>query len=245
VPFYIEPVTLNLVRDHHALISTIRRQLGEIAKPVAVCLDTLNRSIQGSESSDEDMTAYVNAADAIRAAFDCAVIIVRHCGVDGTRPRGHTALTGACEAQLAVSRNDSGVVTVTVEHMKDGVEGDTMALRLKPVQVGQDEDGEEITSCIVMPVEADDARVSKKRAKLSDKAELARRALVDLVADEGKPAPAAWKLPGDIKVVPVDAWRKTMKRKGVAGDRRKFWGLKDGLKRKGFVGEQDGQVWIV
>jgi len=44
-----------------------------------------NRSIRGSESNDEDMTAYVNAADAIRTAFEGAVIIVHHCGIDGTR----------------------------------------------------------------------------------------------------------------------------------------------------------------
>ena len=102
VPLFLEPITLDLVRDHRALIAAIKRQLGE-EKPVAVALDTLNRSIRGSESSDEDMTAYVNAADAIRAAFDCAVIIIHHCGIDGTRPRGHTSLTGAADAQLASS----------------------------------------------------------------------------------------------------------------------------------------------
>jgi hypothetical protein len=38
-------------------------------------LDTLNRSLAGSESDDEDMAAYVKAADAIREAFGCAVVI--------------------------------------------------------------------------------------------------------------------------------------------------------------------------
>ena len=57
-------------------------------KPVAVCLDTLNRSLAGSESSDEDMSAYIRAADAIRDAFGCLVVVVRHCGHNGERPRG-------------------------------------------------------------------------------------------------------------------------------------------------------------
>src|ERR671910_3644702 len=86
----------------------------------AVGLDTLNRSLTGSESSDEDMSSYVNAADAIREAFTCFVGIVHHCGIDSSRPRGHTSLTGAVDAQIAVKRDASDRVIVTVEHMKDG-----------------------------------------------------------------------------------------------------------------------------
>ena len=63
------------------------------------------------------MTAYVQAADAVREAFGCAVVLIHHCGVDGTRPRGHTSLTGACDAQLAVKRDGSGIITCTVEYM--------------------------------------------------------------------------------------------------------------------------------
>lgn len=68
VPFYLVPVTLDLVREQDALIHAIRAHLGD-AKPVAVALDTLNRSLRGSESSDEDMSAYVNAAGAIKRVF--------------------------------------------------------------------------------------------------------------------------------------------------------------------------------
>src|SRR5262249_2190184 len=97
VPFYLEPVTLDLVRDHRALNAAIRRQLGD-DRPVAVVLDTLNRSIRGSESSDEDMTAYVNAADAIPTAFGRAVTTVHHCGIHRPRPRAHASLTATCAA---------------------------------------------------------------------------------------------------------------------------------------------------
>ena len=100
VPFYLQPVTINLVRDHPALIALIRTTFGEVW-PVAIVLDTLNRSLHGSKSSDEDMTAYVRAADAIREAFQCSVIVIHHCGIEGTRPRGHTSLTGAADVQLS------------------------------------------------------------------------------------------------------------------------------------------------
>ena len=50
------------------------------------------------------MSAYIRAAEAIRDAFGCVVIIVHHCGYEGTRPRGHTSLPGAVDAQIAVVR---------------------------------------------------------------------------------------------------------------------------------------------
>lgn len=153
VPFYLEPVTLDLVRDHGALIAAIRLALGNIT-PVAVTLDTLNRSLAGSESSDQDMSAYVRAADAIREAFQCAVIIVHHCGHDGVRPRGHSSLIGALDAQLAVKSDGANNIMVKVELMKDGPQGDVIASMLQVVKVGIDEDGDEMTSCIVVELDA-------------------------------------------------------------------------------------------
>ena len=46
VPFYLQPVTLDLVADQKELIAAIKRQLDTTA-PVLVVLDTLNRSLQG------------------------------------------------------------------------------------------------------------------------------------------------------------------------------------------------------
>jgi RecA-family ATPase len=87
IGFYLQPLTLDLVAAQSELIETIRRHLGG-ASPAAIVLDTLNRSLHGSESNDADMGAYVKAADAIREAFTCAVIVVHHCGIEGRRPRG-------------------------------------------------------------------------------------------------------------------------------------------------------------
>lgn len=149
VPFYLERLTLDLVKDHRELIAAIRRALGDVP-PAVVVLDTLNRSLAGSENSDEDMSAYIGAADAIRAAFDCAVCIVHHCGVDGTRPRGHTSLTGAIDVQISVKRSLGGNVA-EVELAKDGKEGRQIHFKLESVEVGRDLDGEPITSCYVSP----------------------------------------------------------------------------------------------
>ena len=151
VPFYLQPVTMDLVAEHQDLISEIKA-VG--VKPVAVVLDTLNRSLRGSESSDEDMSAYVGASDAIRDAFDCSVLVVHHCGVNDSRPRGHTSLTGAADAQLAVKRDVAANVVVTVEFMKDGEAGAEILSKLDLFEIGMDEDNDPITCGVLIEVEA-------------------------------------------------------------------------------------------
>jgi hypothetical protein len=151
IEFFLEPVTLDLIKEHSDLIAAIRANR---VKPVAVVLDTLNRSLNGSESSDEDMSAYVRAADAIREAFDCSVLIVHHCGINDSRPRGHTSLTGAADAQLAVKRDHALNIVVTVEFMKDGEAGAEIVSKLDIFEIGLDEDGDAIKCGVVVEAEA-------------------------------------------------------------------------------------------
>src|SRR6516164_3057986 len=148
----IMPGQANLIADHKTLIADITGQLsGEM--PICVVLDTLNKSLMGSESKDTDMSAYVRAAEAIRDAFKCVVIIVHHCGLDDTRPRGHTSLPGAVDAQLAVVR-EGNAITVTVEMMRDGPEETVVTSMVEVIEVGQDRAGKVLTSLIVKPGEA-------------------------------------------------------------------------------------------
>jgi hypothetical protein len=203
VPLYLQPVSLDLVRDHKELISVIRSTLSDVV-PVVVVLDTLNRSLVGSESNDEDMAAYIKASDAIREAFNCTVIIVHHCGIEGSRPRGHTSLTGAADAQLAVERDTAGNIITTIEFMKDGVEGDKIASRLEVVEVGIDEDGEPITSCVVVPVDAS-ALLKSETFKLTGNLKLAYEALYEAIAELGEVIPSTVIPPGTTSVT-LSAW---------------------------------------
>ena len=187
------------------MLGITRQVRPEDDKPAAIVLDTLNRSLKGSESSDEDMGDYVKAADALREAFECAVIVVHHCGIDGTRPRGHTSLTGAVDAQLSVKREVGDVIVVTVDMMKDGAQGDTIASTLEVVDVGIDEDGEPITSCIIRSAETPDA---KTRRKVTGQNKIALDQLTKALIDGGEPAPASNHMPPGIRVVRESLWRR-------------------------------------
>jgi AAA domain len=217
VPFFLVDAPIDLVADHNALITAIRGYL-EDESPTAVVLDTLNRSLRGSESDDKDMAAYIKAADAIREAFSCAVIIVHHCGVDGTRPRGHTSLMGAADAQLSVKRELGGFFVVRVEWMKDGPEGDTLKCRLEQIEVGRDSDDDPITSCIVEPAtEAAGAATVPDDAKpLPKSARVALKALEKAIGDSGQPVAYADGVPAGTIAVTVDQWREQAYRAGIS-----------------------------
>ncbi|MGE0724342.1 MAG: AAA family ATPase [Alphaproteobacteria bacterium] len=246
VPFYAVEVNLDLVAEHHALIAAIRQDIGGV-DPAVVVIDTLNRTLRGSESSDEDMAAYIAAADAVRTTFNCAVIVVHHCGIDATRPRGHTSLGGAVDAQLAVKRDTAGGFTTTVEWQKDGPEGDVLSSRLVPVEIGVDDDGDAITSCVVEPVEG---AAEPAPARLSLRLQRALEVLGNLLATAGEPAPAGDHYPAGVTVASRKTWHDYLFKAGVldpsaSNPREDFSRVRRGLVKKKRIGEWDGRVWIV
>jgi AAA domain len=205
VRFFLLDVPVDLVADRDKLIQAIRAQLGE-THPAAVVIDTLNRALIGDENKSDDMAKFIRAADIIREAFECVVIIIHHCGVAGNRPRGHTSLSGADDAQIAINRSDDGIVTATVEFMKDGDASAPMASRLERVVLGVDDDGDPIASCVIEP--ADDWLAGKKQGKLPAAARLALDKLRELVADCGEPAPASNHVPKNVRVCSESTWRQ-------------------------------------
>jgi AAA domain len=244
VPLFLMPTPLDLVQDHQRLIAAIKRQL-DGKKPASVALDTLNRSIRGSESSDEDMSNYVRAGDAIGAAFECAVPIVHHCGVEGTRPRGHTSLTGAADAQLSVKRDAANNVIITVEWMKDGPEGQVIASTLEVETVGIDEDGEPITSCVVVPATAQPAGKT-----VPPSARLALELLHQATAEEGELGRTNGRCPAGTKTVPISLWKNYFfDRSGTYSDNpeskgRAFNRAVDKLQQRQLIGVHKDRVWI-
>ena len=110
------------------------------------------------------MAKFIRAADAIRTALGCFVLLIHHCGIAGNRPRGHTSLAGADDVQIAVTKDKDGNVIATVEHMKDGPSGTVIASKLEVVELGVDQDGDPLTSCVVVPSAAAAGGASSPRS---------------------------------------------------------------------------------
>jgi hypothetical protein len=112
IPFYLcKETALDLINDVDTVIEDIDAQYGDLVIRI-ITIDTLNRSLVGSESKDEDMAGYLRAAIALAARFQCLVIIVHHCGYDETHPRGHTSLRGGADADISAKKDTEGRVGV-------------------------------------------------------------------------------------------------------------------------------------
>lgn len=244
VPFYLMSTRIALVKDHRALIDTIRKSSNG-SSPKVVVLDTLNRSFTGSESSDEAMTAYISACDAIREALDCVVIIVHHSGLESGRYRGHTALLGAVDAQISVERDAVDNVVATVEYMKDGPDGVKITSRLESVEVDTDEDGAPVTSCIITPIDGGPVAAKSLRRNRRDKtfdeafAEILLRGAIEHRIHRDGPLVQAV----DLDAVEIEFKRRYVCEKGDAkqqtATRKKQWQAaeNDALTKRGYAAE--------
>lgn len=111
-------------------------------------IDTLARHLEGDENSTRDMCEFVRAVDGLRDAFPgSTAVIVHHTGNNTEqtgRSRGSSALKAACDFEIQC---DKGLLTFT--KLKDGDPPAPIEFKLVPVEIGVDDDGVGITSCVV------------------------------------------------------------------------------------------------
>lgn len=117
-----------------------------------VIIDTLNRAAPGmDENSSRDMGMAIEGAKTLQRLTAGLVVLVAHTGKDTAKGlRGHSSLFAALDAAILVSR-DGDLRSWKVDKAKDGKDGDAHRFRLTIVDIGTDEDGDTITSCVVMP----------------------------------------------------------------------------------------------
>lgn len=142
------PVNLREPDTADALVAAIR---DASPRPVLVAVDTVNRALGGGdENSSTDMGALLGNCERIKAAFpESTVVLVHHLGKDEKRgARGHSSFSANVGAELSVE-DKSGIRSVKLEKQRDGRTDVSFNFTLNPIAVGKDEDGDEITSCVV------------------------------------------------------------------------------------------------
>jgi len=246
-PFHLLSASLDLVAKSSELIASIRAQLGADL-PGVLFLDTLNRSLVGSESKDEDMARFLAAAEKVAQELNCAVVIVHHCGIDASRPRGHTSLSGAVESQLAVKRAATGEVLVTVELAKDFEEGTEIVSRFERVELGTDPDGDQIASLVVLS--ANDFAPQKQQRKVKGAKKIALDLLRKAIDEAGAVPPASNHIPPDTRTISLETWRTYAYQGSITESdnpdsrQKAFVRAAKQLKAADLIGVWNDQVWL-
>lgn len=128
-----------------------------------VVIDTLSASTPGgNENAGEDMGRAIAHCKAIHAATGALVVLIHHSGKDAAKgARGWSGLKAATDAEIEITRSGH-LRCATISKMKDGEDGPRMPFRLNRVLIGLDEDGEELSSCVVEHTDDAPPRTVKK-----------------------------------------------------------------------------------
>lgn len=98
--------------------------------PEMVIIDTQARVTVGiEENSAKEMGSFVHRAEALRAATGACVVLIHHAGHQGEEGRGSTAVKGALQTQLSVTKTDR-IVTVSTAKQKDDTEAEPIIFSL-------------------------------------------------------------------------------------------------------------------
>lgn len=135
--------------DVKDLIAALRR----IEGLRLVVVDTLAQTTPGAnENTSEDMGRAMAHCQRIVAATGATVLLVGHTGKDEDRGhRGWSGMPAAFDASIQLERSGE-LRAATIVKLKDGEgEGDEFPFHLNGVVLGEDEDGDAITSCVALP----------------------------------------------------------------------------------------------
>lgn len=140
-----DPFDIRSPQDRDALTSIIPD--GSV-----VIIDTINRCAPGAEeNSSVDMGLIISGAMEIERRAEGLVVFVAHPGKDQSKGiRGHSSLFAALDANIEVVGKGERIMW-TLKKVKDGSGGGEHYFKLEVVTLGEDEDGDPITSCVIVP----------------------------------------------------------------------------------------------
>lgn len=221
--FVLMPAALNLYAgDDHtaAFIAECKHWRSTFSQPLElIVVDTFGAATSGAdENASRDMGPVLQRCARISEELNATVLLVHHMNAGGTKARGWTGITANIDSVISVCRLDAKdgqpIIDNDRRHIrefvttkqKDGEDGKKWRFVLPSIEIGRDQDGDPITSCVVRAPNDDGApgaidRPADAGLKLSDQGEVFLRAINRAIETFGEEASPALSLPSGTKVV--------------------------------------------
>jgi len=234
-------IDLHGATDGEAIAKAIE---GSNCPAALVVIDTLARAMgDGDENTAKDMGQLIRNVDLIRERTGAHVMVIHHSGKDTSKgARGSGSLRGAVDTEIELTRSGS-VVMAEARKQRDMPADKVFAYTLRSVHIGHDEDGDPVTSAVVVPAEP-----VKKAPRLSGQQKIALQAFQDAIAHHGE------RKHGDIfpdnrQCVSLDHWREYCDRHSLtdgasdSASRQAFGRAWKALQDKEIIRVVDGFAW--
>ena len=220
IPLALIPTPIDLYNsaaDRAALSNAVRAAATRYGDaPALIVVDTLSKTLGAGKENTDDLAVYVANCGALAAEFECCVLPVHHRPKDAesTEPRGHGSLKGGVDTVVLVEAGKTKRARITKQ--KDDEERELLMFNLQPIELGNDDDGDPVTSCVIVPTfVATDEGVSefdRKVARLPAGPHLVYSQLTELLEQAEVAIPSG--IPDDEinrgrvgKVADLAAWR--------------------------------------
>lgn len=176
--------SFNLLKPHQ--VEALARAIIETGAGDGVTiLDTLNRAAPGTDENDsKDMGLIIAAAKDLQTQVGGLVILVHHTGKDTTKGlRGHSSLLAALDCAIEIVRT-ADRRSWTITKSKDGRDGTAHSFQLEDVHLEDDEDGEPVTSCVVVPEKAAPGKANTVKAPRGGNQKIVLKAIHELLHND-------------------------------------------------------------
>lgn len=284
LPFVLLPSPVDLHANDDAtndLIAEIKHWASTFTVPLElVVIDTLSAATPGAnENASEDMSRVLARCERIVQATGAHVMIVHHMNAAGEKPRGHSSIFANLDNAMVIRKveglrepprerqgEDGGMETVpgrevremVLTKQKDGEDGTTIRFVLKGITLGEDEDGDRISSCVVVPpnLGAEQETERGNAVHVNDKALVLLRAITRAIEEVGIEAPATLGLPRGVRVVTGGQMTTFFTRMTLEGHDEVDAGKREAiikkavathgamLLRKGVIARENPYVWL-
>ena len=248
------PINLYDADEDIAKIEAIMAEIGRRMEPVTVLvIDTLARATAGQmdENNNSEMSKLIAGLDAIRERTGVHIMLVHHSGKDASKgARGASALRAACDTEIELSFDEeTRVRTARATKQRDMETGAEINFILQIVELGEDTDGDQVTTCIIREATREEMEEAQSDNKPTGKNQkLFVKCFMQLRGERvGSPNPAGagWPEPRKFWCMDLETLGDHFKGK-VATDRpQQTWTQTlNGMHEKGLIEINDGKIWL-
>jgi hypothetical protein len=152
LPFGVICETPNLLEnDDVDIASLVTREGGADI----IVFDTLAQTTPGvNENSSDGIGRALEHCKRLHKSTGALIILVAHSGKNAAKGvRGWSGIKGAADAQIEIVRGNRQRAIIT-DKLKDARDGEKFNFQLTEIQLGVDDDGDPVTSCVVEHVGA-------------------------------------------------------------------------------------------
>ena len=140
------------------------------------------------------------------------------------------------------------MIITELQFMKDGDTEEKLYSSLEKVEIGEDDEGDPITSCIIV---SEDRPETTDKPKISKQTQIALDSLKQAMQEIGQYAPEELKISSYQRVISMEQWRNYFNQNAIVASakpdakRKALYRAAEDLREKKIIGIKSDYAWVI